>query len=86
MIAVKLARTDIFGFNLVLDIFLGSSPSFVYLFGMMSVIPIVQPKINVKTFHSLVLMLSLYPNNHKQYNKLLILDFLLNVVQLRFTL
>ena len=36
--------------------YLGSAPSFFYLFGIMSLIPIVQPKINIKTFNRSVLM------------------------------
>jgi hypothetical protein len=55
---VKAARADIFGRNSVLDIFLGSSPSFFYLFGIMSIIPLVQPKINIRTFNKTVLMLT----------------------------
>ncbi len=57
-IIVKLTRADVFGINSVLDIFLGSSPSFLYLFGILSLIPVVQPKINVKTFNKSTLMLT----------------------------
>lgn len=55
-IIVKLTRTDVFGINSFLDTLLGSSPSFFYLFGILSLIPIVQPKINIKTFKKSVLM------------------------------
>jgi hypothetical protein len=57
-IIVKLTRTDVFGTNSVLDLFLGSSPSFFYLFGILSIIPVVQPKINIKTFNKSILMLT----------------------------
>ncbi|WP_019028058.1 hypothetical protein [Colwellia piezophila] len=57
-IIVKVTRTDVFGINNVLDTFLASSPSFFYLFGIMSIIPVVQPKINIKTFNKSVLILT----------------------------
>ncbi len=55
-IIVKVTRSDVFGINSFWDVFLGSSPSFFYLFGIISIIPIIQPKINVKTFKKSVLM------------------------------
>tara|TARA_B100001059_G_scaffold66341_1_gene62795 strand:+ start:4222 stop:4629 length:408 start_codon:yes stop_codon:yes gene_type:complete len=55
-IIVKLTRSNIFGINSFLDTFLGSSPSFFYLFGILSLIPIVKPKIDIKTFKKSVLM------------------------------
>ena len=58
-ILVKSTRADLFGINSFLDIFLGSSPSFLYLFGALSIIPIVQPKINTATFYKSVLMLTI---------------------------
>jgi len=45
-------RTDLFGINNLLDTFLDSAPSFFYLFGILSVIPIVQP--NIKKFNKSV--------------------------------
>ncbi len=54
-IAVQLTRAETTGINSLLDTFLGSSPSFLYLFGIMSVIPIVQPKVNIQTFKKYIL-------------------------------
>jgi len=55
-IIVKVTRTEGFGINVFLDTILGSSPSFFYLFGILSLIPIIQPKINIKTFNKSILM------------------------------
>jgi hypothetical protein len=51
-------RSEFFGINTFLDIFLGSSPSFLYLFGLIALIPVIQPKISIKTFNKSVLMLT----------------------------
>jgi hypothetical protein len=55
-ILVKLMRSEFFGINSILDTFLGSSPSFLYLFGLMAVIPVIQPKMSIKAFNKSVLM------------------------------
>lgn len=58
-IIVKATRSNAFGLNHFGDVFLGSSPSFFYLFGILSIIPIIQPKITIKTFNKSTLMLTL---------------------------
>lgn len=57
-VIVKVTRTDLFGIHSFLDLFLSSSPSFFYLFGIMSIIPIIQPSIGNKAFTKSILMLT----------------------------
>ncbi|AAZ28643.1 putative membrane protein [Colwellia psychrerythraea 34H] len=55
-IIVQQMRTDLFGINNLLDTFLGSAPSFLYLFGILSVIPMVLP--NIKKLNKSVLIVT----------------------------
>lgn len=56
-IFIKLSRGNLFGINSDFDILLGSSPSFFYLFGVLSIVPVIHRKINVTTYRKYVLFI-----------------------------
>ncbi|GHB55615.1 hypothetical protein GCM10008107_00390 [Psychrosphaera saromensis] len=47
---VKFFRESLYGINLPIDMFLGSAPSFLYLFGLISAIPIFYKNIEFSSF------------------------------------
>jgi len=58
-IVIKAVRGSFYGSNDILDIFLGSSPSFLYLFGLISLIPIVKSDIEFPAFKKLAIVCTL---------------------------
>jgi hypothetical protein len=47
---VKFSRESLYGINLPLDVLLGSTPSFLYLFGLISAIPIFYKNIEFSSY------------------------------------
>jgi hypothetical protein len=47
---VKFSRESLYGINLPLDMLLGSTPSFLYLFGLISAIPIFYKNIEFSSY------------------------------------
>jgi len=58
-IVIKAVRGSFFGSNEILDIFLGSSPSFLYLFGLIALIPIVKSGIEFSAFKKMAIACSI---------------------------
>ena len=53
-VLIKLSRADFYGINFTLDVFLGSLPSFLYLFGLISAIPVFYKNIEFTSYKKIV--------------------------------
>jgi hypothetical protein len=58
-IAVKLTRHNFFGNSEILDILLGSSPSFLYLFGLISSIPVIKNNMKFNSYRKTSFLVTL---------------------------
>ena len=58
-VTVKLLRHSYSGTNEFSDILLGSSPSFLYLFGLISIVPVVKVDIQLSSYIKTAFMLTL---------------------------
>jgi len=58
-IVVKLTRQTFLGYSEILDIFLGSSPSFLYLFGIISIIPVLKKNMEFTSYWKTALAVTL---------------------------
>jgi len=58
-IAVKIIRPIYVGSNEFLDILLGSSPSFFYLFGLIAAIPVIKKDMEFTSYKKVALMITL---------------------------
>jgi ribose/xylose/arabinose/galactoside ABC-type transport system permease subunit len=58
-IIVKFTRHSFFGNSEFLDILLGSSPSFLYLYGLISIIPVIKNNLEFTSYKKLAFMVTL---------------------------
>lgn len=58
-VLIKISRVNFYGINSALDILLGSLPSFLYLFGFISAIPVFYKKIKFTTYKNTAFGLTL---------------------------
>lgn len=57
-ILIKFSRADLYGITLTLDVLLGSLPSFLYLFGIISAIPVFYKKLKFESYKKFALGLT----------------------------